>query len=471
MALPHPFAYQLLTLIFFFILLIFFSSSNFLSYKDMPEKPCVLDEVEKDPEALVHQRSRSNFCSPKDIVFLEDEYGRIVLNFSESGHDADMKMNDNNSPENQSESINQNTNTTGKTGNSARNIHIPCVSTFVSGIVAAFLGHLTQDGVFAVTRVFYPGTKVESETKELLVPSPQPQSQQLQLQPLSQIVANEHQDEYIAFASGLELGKTNPMAISFLLDYITGMIGSGADQKRISRISRFILLGNTAFNPPKPIDYSERKKGTGLSAQTLYDLDSCLTQVAQSVHTTIVPGESDPTTFLWPQRPIHPCVLPRASALNSLWCTSNPAWIPHISADDKHSTRCDILATDGRNVSDVKRFSALTGLEVMEMMMKWRIIAPTAPDTIGAFPFIDKDPFVIDNVPDIYAVGMQTSFEFRILEDEKEKKDVLFLAVPSFAATGVVVLVNPRTKYVMSVSLPTFVEAGPDGSDGMSHVI
>ncbi|CAN0535133.1 unnamed protein product, partial [Ectocarpus sp. 8 AP-2014] len=49
-------------------------------------------------------------------------------------------------------------------------------------------------------------------------------------------------------------------------------------------------------------------------------------------------------------------------------------------------------------------------------MLKWRHMAPTAPETLGCYPFVTEDPFVVEECPDIFFAGNQPQFATGILE-------------------------------------------------------
>jgi len=66
-------------------------------------------------------------------------------------------------------------------------------------------------------------------------------------------------------------------------------------------------------------------------------------------------------------------------------------------------------------VSDVLRYSTLeTPLEVLEMMLKWRHIAPTAPDTLSCFPLAGTDPFILESCPRVFFAGNQDSYASKV---------------------------------------------------------
>jgi DNA polymerase delta subunit 2 len=76
-------------------------------------------------------------------------------------------------------------------------------------------------------------------------------------------------------------------------------------------------------------------------------------------------------------------------------------------------------------------------LQALESSLRWRNIAPTAPDTLGicvlasagsgfgsdlscvlagCYPFQDNDPFIIDECPHIYFAGNQKEYATGVIQ-------------------------------------------------------
>lgn len=75
----------------------------------------------------------------------------------------------------------------------------------------------------------------------------------------------------------------------------------------------------------------------------------------------------------------------------------------------------------------------------------------------GCFPFTDRDPFIIDDVPDVLLIGNQPHFAstvYRPRDDHQEGgRATRVVLVPRFSKTGEVVLLNLRTKGVKKVTI------------------
>ena len=77
----------------------------------------------------------------------------------------------------------------------------------------------------------------------------------------------------------------------------------------------------------------------------------------------------------------------------------------------------------------------------MEAILRWRLSAPTAPDTLWCYPFQDSDQFVLAECPHVYFVGNQPKFETSVIEGPRGE-EVRLIAVPSYRETGEVVIVD-----------------------------
>ena len=94
-------------------------------------------------------------------------------------------------------------------------------------------------------------------------------------------------------------------------------------------------------------------------------------------------------------------------------------------------------------------------MEMMEAMLRWRLVAPTAPDTLWCYPFQDGDAFVIRESPHVYFVGNQPKFETTVIEGPVGQR-VRMVAVPKFRETGEVILMDMETLETEIVKFEVF---------------
>ena len=75
------------------------------------------------------------------------------------------------------------------------------------------------------------------------------------------------------------------------------------------------------------------------------------------------------------------------------------------------------LGTSGQNIEDIDRYSTEEDrLRMLEHVLEWGHLAPTAPDTLTAYSFSDKDPFVIESAPHVLFAGNQPSFQSKLVK-------------------------------------------------------
>lgn len=211
-----------------------------------------------------------------------------------------------------------------------------------------------------------------------------------------------------------------------------------------------------------------------------------------------LPGAGDPANYSLPQQPLHRCLLPGSSPFPTLHRVTNP----HDFSVDGVA----FLGTSGQNVDDVFRwgrgrrrrggergsrgggcgahpcapsmvlrsflvvsrcsnlmplcilpfYGRYSDIEdrtaILERLLRWRHLIPTAPDTLAAYPYYDADPFIITSTPHVLFAGGQPAFASALVPLENgDSPGVRVVAVPNFSSTGTIVLVNLQTLEVRPV--------------------
>uniref|UniRef100_A0A2K6WG66 DNA_pol_E_B domain-containing protein n=1 Tax=Onchocerca volvulus TaxID=6282 RepID=A0A2K6WG66_ONCVO len=116
----------------------------------------------------------------------------------------------------------------------------------------------------------------------------------------------------------------------------------------------------------------------------------------------------------------------------------------HFSLEGVH-----IMGTSGECLSDLKRFTKrLNGIALLSKILDWQHLAPTIPDTVDGFPFVNRDPFIIESFPHILFAANQPEVSHAVVEYEGNRRTLL-LSIPSFTKTFSMVLVNLRNLEVV----------------------
>ncbi|KAI8375212.1 DNA polymerase alpha/epsilon subunit B-domain-containing protein [Blakeslea trispora] len=352
-------------------------------YLEMTNKPNVMNNLE-DEESLLRPPTPAKYRTDADVISLEDESGRIEI----TGHCLNKEF-------------------------------------LVTGTVVGVLGKEVTRGSFEVMDICLPGMAEQDALKK-------------------NSKKNHHEANYAAILSGLHVGgeDQNDMRMQLLSDFLTGELGSSADAQSSSRISRVIFAGNSLSKPTKIAEKSDAVKKYGYNNQNfdaspMLQLDEWLEEICSSVDVDIMPGITDPSPLHLPQQPMHPSMFANTHRLSTFHSVTNPYW---CKIEDVM-----LLGTSGQNVDDIYRYvSSEDRLKMAEKCMYWRHIAPSAPDTLWVYPFENRDPFIVEKCPHVYFVGNQPHFEDSLLQGPDGQKTRVIL-VPSFAETGIVVLVNLDT--------------------------
>ncbi|KAF1971379.1 DNA polymeras-like protein subunit delta-2 [Bimuria novae-zelandiae CBS 107.79] len=374
-------------------------------YMEMALKPNVLDDLSKE-HWIAAPPPRETYVSPSgaDELMLEDESGRLrIIGDSLNSH-------------------------------------------YVTGCILAALGTEQADGSFQVIATQYADLPRQPRRWESEDAAPK---------------AKRERSGKLALVSGLDITGTpdDDLLLDLLVEYLTGEATGPPDQTAASQISRLIIAGNSLahaspilnrddFNAKKSAKKHYGYDASSYNATPAEKLDSLLSQILPSLPITILPGEHDPANVALPQQPLHPALFPLSRAyanppvqskesLEGLDSVTNP-WEADVEG-------WRILGTGGQTVDDLLKYvDDVEPLDVMEMMLRWRCIAPTAPDTLWCYPFQDDDPLILRECPHIYFAGNREKFESRVVQGPAGQQ-VLLLGVPRYSTTGQIVLVDMET--------------------------
>ena len=370
----------------------------------------------------------------------------------------------------------------------------------VTGCIVAVMGTEDANGDFEVIDVKVPDLPAHPAPEDL---APKSADSGGELKASSE----GHGKAAIVSGLGISGSSGDSLALDLLMEFLLGESTSPSLQATASQITRLIIAGNSiaegnlqpdAVNPSaassnrKAAHSSNKKYGYDSSAYNpapTAQLDLFLSTLLPSLPVTLLPGASDPANVSIPQQPLHPALFPHSRAYASPPTQAQPTDAPPVRKPRKvantyplHPTTNPtfltvgnnlILGTSGQPTDDISKYisstpnsspstPAETTLDLMEATLRWRLIAPTAPDTLWCYPYQNSEPFVLEEgwCPHLYFVGNQEAFGTRVVRGE-EGQEVRCVSVPRFAETGEVVVVDLETK---DVSVIRFQVEGSDGA-------
>jgi len=386
------------------------------------------------------------YCTEEDVLFLEDESGRVELKMPLCKGEDGADIGD------------------GDGTDGGRGLGL------VTGVVIAVVGDI-RNGVMHVENIHFPkfcnggGDDIDDDAA-------------MEDEGLAE-------DDCILLLSGLHCGgpdediagkgSSNSFRREMLLDYLTGHLSDAPNPlsnapSRPSNIGRVLIAGggcarSTLSDNKQPYgDWSapsSNKNRTNASSPdtlSVQELDLFLSELcAAGVPVDYIPGAHDPTNANWPQRPVHGCLLPRAERFGDLLVRGTNPYGARIGGRV-------VLGSDGRNVVDLRRYMAkrvyggedgvveegkglvaVSALEALHKSLTFHHIAPTTPDSLPSFPFEKVDPFVMERIPHVYFVGNCDKFETKLIKHGNGGGETRLICIPSFTPTGQAVLLNLKT--------------------------
>ncbi len=398
-------------------------------YMEMPLKPNVLDDIGKEHWiAAPPPRVKYVEDEGKEQMMLEDESGRLRL-----------------------------------TGGVLGQVLL------VTGAIIAVVGTENKDGDFEVIDVRVPDLPRQPQRWER-------DDGDAALNPKAP-TPTRPQGGKVAIVSGLSISGDagDTLTLDLLMEYLLGESTGPEDQASTAQISHLIIAGNSLSNaspiPSRSALLAASAKNRGHAKKYGYDssaynaaptdrLDTFLANLLPSIPITLLPGEHDPTSTSLPQPPIHAAMFPHSRAYmpppNQPPTPTNTWFSPTTNPSTFDLCGYRFLGTSGQPLDDIYRYvHGENRLEMMEAMLRWRLVAPTAPDTLWCYPFQDGDAFVMKECPHVFFVGNQPKFETGVVEGPRGEQ-VRMVAVPGFRETGEVVVVDLESLEVEVVKVEIF---------------
>jgi DNA polymerase delta subunit 2 len=295
----------------------------------------------------------------------------------------------------------------------------PYLDTYVTGSVLGLTGKVI-DGLFAVESITTPAkVSIVDQTTTTTAATTTTTTGNNNDDPPSSSSST-----FALFLSGTECGSPTASSLprDMLISYLQGAFGGVA---KAAQVAHVYVAGNLIAQQDHDVVVDGCR-----------DLDAWCWELAKctAVPLTLLPGKTDPTTANWPQRPLHPALIPNAA--HAVQRATNPM----ATTLGERS----IIATDGANADSV---------DAMIRSLECAHICPQGPAEIPTVPHID--PMVMKDPPEIYVAGNCKSFDTQLVEINDSVR-CRILCLPPFIATGEAVLVNLDT---LAVELLRFTVA------------
>uniref|UniRef100_A0A915PVC4 DNA polymerase alpha/delta/epsilon subunit B domain-containing protein n=1 Tax=Setaria digitata TaxID=48799 RepID=A0A915PVC4_9BILA len=277
-------------------------------------------------------------------------------------------------------------------------------------------------------------------------------------------------DRYVVFVSGfsftgeVEKDAEKLFSLDLLQKWLCGLLPlSEKEREIVERVVRLVVAGESVAITEQGKEFTTAaryliKNEECPNVECVARMDKFLSKIASMLEVDVMPGLGDPSTHLMPQQPIHRAVFPMGSQHGKMLnLVTNPyqfslegVQIMGTSGELDRNFRCfSNLHALGECLSDLKRFTKkLSSVELLSKILDWQHLAPTIPDTVDGFPFMDREPFIIDLFPHILFAANQLEASHAIVEYEGNRRTLL-LSVPSFTKTFSMVLVNLKNLEVI----------------------
>lgn len=209
------------------------------------------------------------------------------------------------------------------------------------------------------------------------------------------------------------------MSLELFQQWLFGNIDNfnKTDDLEAASIVRIIVAGNSVRSSMEVKQRSNltRQPESEITLRAVNSVDEILSHWIKSAPVDLMSGEFDPSNYMLPQQPMHHCMFPKSFHSKNLRGVTNP-YSCSIAGRS-------IMGTSGQNVLDIQRYSKIAdSLEALKETLIWSHMAPTSPDTLPCYPYVEKDPFIIDECPHVYFAGNTNEFKTDLYKGEYLKE-------------------------------------------------
>ncbi|CAD8171924.1 unnamed protein product [Paramecium octaurelia] len=254
-----------------------------------------------------------------------------------------------------------------------------------------------------------------------------------------------NQTTYVCLISGLNYDvENNTTKLRHLIQYLQGNLYCGYGNEVSQRLSQIIIAGNIygrqrdakrclTGSIKQPQDF---KQLYGQLQENIKGVDELVNELAGIIPVAIMPGQNEPVSQILPQTSLQKAHFGESFENNTkVSFLTNPA---EFSLGNIH-----FIGTSGQNIQDIKKQQTIKDqpdIDLIEMNLFYGHLAPTLQDTLIQQQQFTNDPFIIEQLPNIYFVGNMKSFGTKRLSN-----NLRIISIPSFSESGTICLLNLST--------------------------
>jgi len=242
-------------------------------------------------------------------------------------------------------------------------------------------------------------------------------------------------DIFIAFLSGLEIGKISNLDLTYLQQFLNGFDAN----PWISKVSKIIFCGNS-MEQPNQLEEVSRNSYRQKDINS-YCYKNILTQIEEldqffssikSKELIIMPGHRDMNSIIFPMPPLSKILFKKLNLNNNIELVENPVSFEICGLK--------FTGSSGENILDMMASTNnLSEIDCLKICIQSNLLFPTLPETLKCNPFAEFDPFLLKELPNIFFAGNCEKF------DSSTYNSIKLITVPKYSVTKSIVLLNLKT--------------------------
>lgn len=234
----------------------------------------------------------------------------------------------------------------------------------------------------------------------------------------------------------------------------------------LKKVKKIFIIGNLISQPDdsdlvEKGSYAKQKLNSMVYSKILQsyeEADNFLNICSNTKLVYLMPGEKDIASSYFPQGKLSELILmhSRSNINRSLFLKANPfnlELFPKEEKENENEEKISYLITSGQNIDNIRKYTLInkiyekkenSALKIMEKIIDWGHLCPSAPDTLRTWPVKKEDPLVLKEIPNVFIAGNQKFFEEDFIRYKNSEELVRLISVPNFKETYSFVVLNPN---------------------------